>query len=90
VLLACYWLAGAESLAKLLAMMLFYVSFGFMVISTMEMLHKDREFRHFRVWSQLFLSHSARYVHFGLHRKLLSNIIVELKVNGLFGSHASK
>ncbi|KAF4533150.1 hypothetical protein B566_EDAN001692 [Ephemera danica] len=59
VLLACYWLAGAESLAWLLAMMLFYISFGFMVISTMEMLQKEREFRHFRVWSQLFLSYSA-------------------------------
>ncbi|XP_059488846.1 wolframin isoform X2 [Neocloeon triangulifer] len=59
VLLGCYWLAGAESLAWLFALLIFYTSFGFMFVSSMEMLQQEREFRHFRVWSQLFLSHSS-------------------------------
>ncbi|XP_065341760.1 wolframin [Cloeon dipterum] len=59
LLLLCYWLAGAESLSWLFSIMIFYTSFGFMFIATMEMLQREKEFQHFRVWSQLFLSHSS-------------------------------
>lgn len=38
-------------------MTLFYSSFFVMIAATLQMLQSKREYSHFRVWSQLFLSY---------------------------------
>lgn len=55
--LLIYPFINFENLLLFLPMCIYYVSFFFMVTSTLQMLQSQREYNHFRVWSQLFLSY---------------------------------
>lgn len=57
VILLILILTPLDSLLMIIPMAVFHGSFLTMVVSTLQMLQTKREYSHFRVWSQLFLSY---------------------------------
>ncbi|XP_051164019.1 wolframin [Leptopilina boulardi] len=58
-LLVLYSMFGTESLLLFIPLVLYYLSFIVMVVSTFQMLQRKRELTDFRLWSGLFLSYSG-------------------------------
>ncbi|XP_043485136.1 wolframin [Leptopilina heterotoma] len=58
-LLVLYSMFGTESLLLFIPLVLYYLSFIGMVVSTFQMLQRKRELTDFRLWSGLFLSYSG-------------------------------
>jgi len=50
-------LTPLDGLVMIIPMTVFHCSFFAMMISTLQMLQAKKEYRHFRVWSQLFLKY---------------------------------
>lgn len=63
LLLLVYALFGTENLILFVPIALYYLSFVIMIISTFQMLQKNRELTDFRIWSGLFLSYSGGNLH---------------------------
>lgn len=54
-----YALLSSENLLLFLPMLVYYVSFGAMVVFTFQMLQAKRDYGDFRVWSGLFITYSG-------------------------------
>ncbi|XP_044754375.1 wolframin [Coccinella septempunctata] len=59
ILLIVYSLLNVHSYAYILPILLYYLSYIFMVVTTCQMLQNQREFQEFRLWSGLFLCYSG-------------------------------
>lgn len=59
LLLLIYVFCSSESFLLLLPMVVYYISFAVMVITTFQMLQGRRDYQDFRVWSGLFITYSG-------------------------------
>lgn len=59
LLMLLYVFLSSDNILLFLPMILYYVTFGVMVITTFQMLQAKRDYQDFRVWSRLFITYSG-------------------------------